>query len=137
MTRNLVLSTSFILLILFVGCNGNIKVSGKVQFPDGKTLERGEVVFQSKNHIAKGLIDKSGYFTIGGTKKGNGVPPDFYAVYIMGAVEQDTMFVPPNDAPDMKRYLSLVASPFTSAQTTPLHFKIDKRTHIDIFVEYP
>jgi hypothetical protein len=119
-----------ILLTVFIGCNNNIYISGRILFPDDQPLRKGEVVFQSETYITKSVLNQSGGFELK-------IPPGSYNVYILGAAEQDIIFVPPKNEPDTKKYLSLIAPSFGSATTTPLHCEIRKSTKQNFIVQYP
>ena len=76
----------FVLLGLLVlsGCAEKAKVSGTVTFPDGSTLEKGTVVFESNSVRVSGSI-KDGYYSLGEMKPGDGVPFGTYKGFITDA----------------------------------------------------
>ena len=81
---------AFILSCLLVlsGCSDKAKVTGTVKFPDGSTLNKGTVVFESDKTRVSGVI-KNGYFTLGEKKDGDGVPFGSYSGWITGALEAE------------------------------------------------
>jgi hypothetical protein len=71
-------------LILCLGCSQNIKISGHVKFDDGEPVSFGEVCFETAQNTFLGRLDPNGYYTVGNTKDGRGIPPDDYTVYLSG-----------------------------------------------------
>ena len=78
----------FLSVLVLPGCSQKAKVSGTVKFPDGSPLNKGTVVFESKDIRVSGVI-KNGYFSLGEKKDGDGVPFGTYKGWITGALEAD------------------------------------------------
>ena len=78
----------FLWALVLSGCSQKAKVSGTVKFPDGSTLNKGTVVFESSSLRVSGAI-KNGKFSLGEKKEGDGVPFGTYKGWITGAVEAE------------------------------------------------
>jgi len=50
--------------LILPGCSQKAKVSGTIKFPDGSTLNKGTVVFESQSVRVSGVV-KNGYFSLG------------------------------------------------------------------------
>lgn len=121
----------FSLLALSVGCGKNIPVKGSVSFEDGSPLECGTIFFQSDTCSAKGEIEAGGNFVIGSLKDRDGLPPGRYKVFIKGAVAIRPGFVPKLGSDDLG-YAPVIDENYSSAQTTPLEYDIDKKSFFEI-----
>ncbi|MDR0390765.1 MAG: carboxypeptidase-like regulatory domain-containing protein [Planctomycetaceae bacterium] len=135
MRFTMMLISVLFLLVLAVGCSGNMKVSGKVTFSDGTPLTSGEVRFESSGFLASGKIQSDGNYTIGTIYESDGIPNGSYRVSIYALEYPD---IPPDtdpaDAPSPK---SLVAEKFCSAETSGLTCEVNGTTKFDITVEKP
>lgn len=81
--RYLIFWGLFCLLFLAVGCNRNCGVKGRVVFSDDQTpLIRGTVCFVNEDGMARGIIDKNGYYVVGYTGKKDGLPRGSYKIYL-------------------------------------------------------
>ena len=130
---------------LFSGC-GNPRVIGHVQFDDGTPLTVGEVIFESATQQARGPIDKSGNYVMETIKKGDGVPPGNYRVYVGGAVEatgKQLLYYPggepiptptPRTYPEMR---SLIDLKHTNPATSGLTCDVKGSTKFNITVSKP
>jgi hypothetical protein len=125
----------YILIILFLfltGC-GQIKVSGKVTFPDGSPLTTGRVLFDDGKNNYSGMIQNDGSFSVGMLKDGQGIPRGKYNVAIVDAITEE---FPGPGVPPIVAYL--IASKFRSPRTSGLEYDIQKKTtDIHITVEKP
>lgn len=127
----------FLLSLCFVlGCGSNVGVTGKVTFPDGTPLDRGEVRFQKDDFVAAGKIEPDGSYRLGSLKKDDGIPPGLYTVAIVGAAE--TFPTPPGkgleDTPPPR---FLIDKRFTDAKTSGLSCEVRGKQRFDITVEHP
>ena len=124
------------LIALFVGCGKNSVVTGKVTFPDGSPLTEGNVLFESPEIMAKGVIQKDGsYAMFSGELKG--VPKGNYQVTIGVPMEKITPSgvdgVPPTIVPlDVS-----IDKKYFSPATSGLTCKVKGRTKFNITVEKP
>jgi hypothetical protein len=124
----------YILIILFLfltGC-GQIKVSGKVTFPDGSPLTTGRVLFADDKNNYSGKIQQDGSFSLGMLKDGQGIPRGKYKVAVVDAITEE---FPAPDKPPIVTYW--VAQKFCSPTTSGIEYDIQKRTtNISIVVEH-
>jgi hypothetical protein len=130
------MKTNFVtILLLFIflaiaGC-GEIKVGGKVTFPDGTPLSTGKIIFSDATHTFTAKIHKDGSFSLGKLKDGEGIPAGHYKV---GIGEAFTEEFPAADKPPIVTYL--IAEKFRSPETSGIEFDIQKKTtDIAIVVE--
>jgi hypothetical protein len=123
----------YILIILFLfltGC-GQIKVSGKVTFPDGSPLTTGRVIFANETNNYSGKIRQDGSFSIGMLKDGQGIPRGKYKVAVVDAITEE---FPEPRKPPIVTYL--IAQQFRSPTTSGIEYDIQKATtNISIVVE--
>lgn len=124
------------LLVCFVGCSGNSQVSGKVTFPDGAPLKKGEVRFVTSTFTGYGSIQDDGTYKISSSGTNDGVPNGSYNVYIINAVDQPEIDFSkdPGDAPPP---VNLIHSKFGSESTSGLSCEVKGKTTFDITVEKP
>ena len=134
-------------VVFAVGC-GDPKVTGKVTFPDGTPLTRGQVMFQKDGFVASADIRSDGTYSAGKNKDGDGIPPGKYEVFIAGASllggPQNVEAQPPSGlgsadprAHSMAQAISLVHSKYTSPNTSGLTVEVKGSTKFDIKVEPP
>jgi hypothetical protein len=111
---------SFILLLgcLFLaGCgHGQVPLSGKVTFQDGKPLKTGVVCFSTGTFMAEGRLNENGEYTVGSLKENDGLPLGTYKVFIQGAIEYNAK----------EQGVPLIHKKFTDPNTTPLSFEVKK-----------
>ncbi|MGN0910698.1 MAG: hypothetical protein ACI4NP_03965 [Thermoguttaceae bacterium] len=71
-----------------VGCwqPRQIKVSGRVAFPDGTPLTCGQVCFFDGYYLGRGDLDENGEYELRIFRKNDGVPPGVYQAYITSAI---------------------------------------------------
>jgi hypothetical protein len=124
-----------LLFILFVtGCGNNIKVSGKVTFPDGSPLSTGTVIFENEHNSFRGKIQKDGTFRLGHLKDGDGIIAGKYQVTIGDAVTRKLS----EDRRSITSTTFLVAEKFRLPKTSGIEYDIQKKiTNISIVVEPP
>jgi len=78
-----------LLVLVFVAGCGDPKVTGKVTFPDGTPLTKGQVMFQKEGFVGSANIQKDGTYSAGKLKDGDGLPPGQYEVFITGTAMYD------------------------------------------------
>ncbi|MDR1959459.1 MAG: carboxypeptidase-like regulatory domain-containing protein [Planctomycetaceae bacterium] len=127
--------TTGMICLLFgvlIGC-GHPRITGKVIFPDGTPLSKGQVVFENEKHTYTGKIREDGTFRMGVLKDGEGIPPGKYQVAVSGANDEEIF-----DPEQPPRVTPLIAARFRSPKTSGLEFDIQKSTtDISIVVEKP
>lgn len=125
-----------LLILAVLGCGGGQKthpVTGKVTFPDGTPLTKGEVVFEGAEYEARGQIKEDGTYELGSYEVDDGAPPGSYRVYLDGAAAgHSDDFEEGEDEPK-----PLVHPRFLSAETSKLECEVDGETTFDIAVEQP
>jgi hypothetical protein len=114
-----------ILIVTFLGCGSNIRISGTVTFSDdGSPVSAGEVLFDNGVHVAHGVIQENGKFVMGFEHANNGVPPGTYQVSIVRAVKllpnPDDIYPPP--------YEELIDKKYSDKKTSELSIIIDGST---------
>ena len=139
--------TLFCCVLITAGCGRNVKVTGKVSFPDGEPLSTGQVVFENGKISAMGKLSADGSYTLGTETEKNGIPPGKYRVYITGAVTYGDVPVPvstPGGAYDprgnsssLPASISLIDRKFRSAETSSLEVDVKGTMTYDIRVEKP
>ena len=85
---------ALILLCGVLGCGPNVKFGGRVTYSDDESpLTTGLVCFESGSFLARGELNKDGYYDLGSLALNDGIPKGEYRVYILGAefVEQVEM----------------------------------------------
>ncbi len=119
---------TLLILLLFVGCGGQVGVTGKVTFKeDGKPLTKGTVVFTKPLFMAGGVLNENGEYTLSSYKPGDGTQKGEYQVYITGAEE------PSDKEGEMPK--PLINEKFTSPETSGLKCTVSGATTFDITVE--
>ena len=68
--------------LLLQGCGNQVGVSGKVTFPDGAPLTRGEVRFQSPTFMASGNIQPDGSYVLSSLGTNDGIPRGTYTITV-------------------------------------------------------
>ena len=140
----------FVPLLVFAmmtGC-GDPKVTGKVTFPDGTPLTKGQVMFQKEGFIASGDIQKDGTYSAGKLKDGDGLSPGTYQVFISGAstYDEEELEKAKVQGEGLARSTAgfrtpiptdLVASKYKSPNSSGLTVEVKGRTKYDIKVEPP
>ncbi|MDR1480673.1 MAG: carboxypeptidase-like regulatory domain-containing protein [Planctomycetaceae bacterium] len=119
-------------ILFLTGC-GQIKVEGKVSFPDGAPLPVGKVVFEDSKSTFTANIKKDGTFRMGMLKDGEGIPAGKYKVAIADALGLEQ--AAPGKQPVQK---NLVAPKFRTTATSGIEYDIQKsQKDISIVVERP
>ncbi len=119
----------FFLLAMTVGCSENVSLSGRVTFSDdGTPLTHGTVVFDSGSFLARGTINKEGYFNVGSEKATNGIPPGTYKITLTNTDESRE--VPDRGMPGSMRRISIpvIHQKYSRSTTSGLEITIDKNT---------
>ena len=134
----------FLCVLVVAGCNRNVKVTGKVTFPDGKPLSTGQVVFENEKISAIGKLSEDGSYTLGTDKENNGLPRGKYRVFITGAVTYGEAPPLPTDMYGRRTSVSPLAPSITlidrkylSVETSGLEVDIQGARTYDIKVERP
>ena len=127
------------LLTFVVGCGGNPTVSGRVTFPDGTPLDRGEVIFEGSTSTALGIIQSDGTYTMFSGEL-RGVPRGTYAVSIGGFRAEYIEHPGDRDNPPRTEFFPLVIpvhERFLHPSTSGLTVDVTGRTTFNITVERP
>ena len=135
---------ALIVLFLATGCSNNLKVTGKVTFPDGSPLTVGKVVFETESFVASGPLQSDGTYTLGSVKENDGVPPGSYRVSISGAmVAGEAKNVTMKSAGGisstvpMSMYSSAVDTKFSRGETSGITCDVTKSMTFDFEVQPP
>ncbi|MDR1491195.1 MAG: hypothetical protein LBT05_00490 [Planctomycetaceae bacterium] len=85
--KNTYFISLILLLILSVGCSKNVKITGHVTFADnGEPVNFGAVCFETAENTFYGTLDQNGFYAVGDTHDGAGIPPGNYQVWLSGTV---------------------------------------------------
>jgi hypothetical protein len=127
---------SLVLVCLAIaGCGkGGAKVTGKVSFPDGSPLTKGEVIFQNDTAQYAGAINADGTYIMNGAVQGSGIPNGTYTVYVTGTTVVTATSPDPTLASAPKE---LVAAEFTSKSKSSLTCEVKGSMTHDIEVKAP
>ncbi len=122
------------------GCGNNIKVGGKVTFPDGTPLHTGTVIFETASHQFVGYIQPDGTYTVSGMKIGDGLPAGIYQIAVTGTSVYE--FIPsknPNsDTAGQEIEKRIVDQKYESPSTSGLTFEVTPNDRVfNITVEKP
>ena len=127
------LMLSFGLLCLFflaVGCGKNCSLKGKVVFSDDQTpLESGTVCLVSDQGIARGSIDKNGYYVVGSVGARDGLPPGNYRIYLT-----DTALIEENPG-GLPRITPRIDQKYAKPETSGLTVEVKSSTTYNIQVD--
>jgi len=128
-----------LILTLSLGCGKNCSVSGRVTFPDGTPLTMGEVAFETDVFYGSGRIDSDGYFKMGSSNPGDGIPRGTYRVSILNVMVPTEVFTAGPDRPPKLIFPKEwpIDQKFTSPGTSGLTCEVKGRTKFDITVEKP
>jgi hypothetical protein len=118
------------LFIFLSGCGDNVKLRGRVTFPDGEPLKTGTIYFSTPLFQARANIRPDGYYDAGSLSEKDGLPAGTYKVYIVGAIEE-------NEDPADETLRPLIAAEFVSEKTTPLEVTVPGENVYNITVEKP
>ena len=137
------LYTLFVVLLLS-GCSGNLKLGGKVSFPDGEPLSGGTIIFSNSERLARAFIKPDGTYDVGSLSEKDGLPPGKYKVYITGAVKvaekrKITLIGEGGATTEGEEDIleSLIAEKYTHRDTTPLEIDVPGERVYNITVERP
>ncbi|MDR1483471.1 MAG: carboxypeptidase-like regulatory domain-containing protein [Planctomycetaceae bacterium] len=75
-------------LIFVAGCSQNINVSGHVTFSDGEPVSFGSVVFETPKNCFSARLNDKGFYSVGDTKDGAGIPAGEYKIWLSGTDEE-------------------------------------------------
>ena len=145
--KKITIVVPLLVLIFLAGC-GDPKVTGKVTFPDGTPLTKGQVLFQKEGFVAAGDIRSDGTYSAGKNKDGDGLPPGKYEVFIAGATMAGELQNAPapseglgsadSRAHEMAETIHLVHRKYTNPNTSGLTVEVkNKAVKFDITVEPP
>ncbi len=121
------------------GCGNNIKVHGKVTFPDGTPLTKGVVCFQNEQFLSRGPIASDGSYRLGMERDGSGIQPGHYQVYIADAIEVEKLPPSVGDVTRIPKETPLIDWKFMDPRTAELQCDVAKgmKLPFDITVEPP
>jgi hypothetical protein len=127
-------STSILLWVIcfmalpLMGC-GNPNIYGKVVFSDDQSpVQYGVVNFVTDDFIARGQIDKNGYYRIGTTRAGNGLPAGEYKIYISST----TLSIHPDEGGG---YKTIIHPKYEKPETSGLELSVKGSQEFNIEVE--
>ena len=132
-----------LIILMAVGCGRNVKVTGKVTFPDGSPLTVGKVVFETDSFVATGPLLPDGTYTLGSIKAKDGVPPGTYRVAVAGAMQASGTQNMTSGSGNVSStiavtlYSPVIAKQFTSAETSGITCEVKKSMTFDFQVEPP
>lgn len=117
-----------LLSLICIGCGQNVPGEGTITFSDGQVVPTGSIFFSTAHYNYRGEI-KDGFFTLGGFRENDGLPPGTYNVYVIGSA--------PTDGSDQE--VPLFASKYTNAETSGLVAEVVKgqKNRFDFIVERP
>jgi hypothetical protein len=121
------------ILAFFIGCNKGNSVTGKVMFPDGSPLTRGEVTFSTPSFVAAGMIQPDGTYSIRANNMKEGIPAGTYSVTVKAY--EDIQANPDGIMEDIKPAKSLIDTKYTLPATSGLTCEVTGTTTFDINVE--
>ncbi|MDR2171490.1 MAG: hypothetical protein LBP59_15215 [Planctomycetaceae bacterium] len=87
MSRKIFIIVVLFQLFLSVGCSQNVKVTGNVTFTDGEPVKFGSVVFETPKNSYSARLNQDGFYSIGDTKDGAGIPEGDYKIWLAGTDE--------------------------------------------------
>jgi hypothetical protein len=141
MKNKLNLFFSGVLLLLLVGCSGNIKVNGTVKYVDGSTLTTGTVIFGNGKDQYQGDVKNDGTFRIEGVKAGSGIPKGQYKVWLANTTIVEYQMKKNSNGEEVadKRVETVhVTQQFNSPETSGLSAEVDaSHKTFDFIVEHP
>jgi len=119
--------------LLLQGCGNQVNVSGRVTFPDGEPLTRGEVRFQTPTFMATGDIQPDGSYVLSSLGTNDGIPRGTYTVTVSAFADTgSTAGMSPSDVPPAQ---SLIDLRFNSPATSGLSVDVQGTTVFDFEVE--
>jgi hypothetical protein len=121
------------ILALFIGCNKGNFVTGKVTFPDGSPLTRGEVIFATPSFVAAGMIHPDGTYSIRANNSKEGIPSGTYSVTVKSY--EDIQENPNGIMENLKPAKSFIDTKYTSPATSGLTCEVTGTMTFDINVE--
>lgn len=135
------LSLLFIALLLttfFVGCSGNVKITGRVTYENGQPLTIGQVVFSDGYYMAKSDLDKNGEYSLHSLRRNDGIRKGQYNAYIVSAFrfEKTAPIQDPLQNYRFDKPVLLIDMQHTNPDTSGWTFDLQKSQRID-FVVYP
>ena len=120
--------------LLLQGCGNQVSVKGKVTFPDGAPLTRGEVRFQTGTYMATGNIQPDGTYILSSLGTNDGILKGAYAVTVL-AFEESSGGTLSGDVESVKPPESLIDLKFNSPNTSELTCDVQGATEFNITVE--
>jgi len=133
MMKKLLSLPLFLIIVAAAGC-GDPTVTGKVTFPDGTPLTKGQVMFQKEGFVASGNIRSDGTYSAGKLKDGDGLPPGKYQVFITGTSVLGGAGSSPST---MSPQRNLINIKYTAPNTSGLTVEVNGKTEFNITVEPP
>jgi hypothetical protein len=115
-------------ILVFAGCNRNVKTEGTVKFSDGELITTGYVYFSNGQTAGRGEIQSDGTYSTGMLKSGEGLPPGQYKIYFSGG---------PMDTSTNPDGISIIDPKYFTYAETPLSVNITdgKTESFDIIAE--
>jgi hypothetical protein len=120
-------------LVFFIGCSKGNSVTGKVTFPDGSPLTRGEVIFSTPSFVAAGMIQSDGTYSIRANNMKEGIPSGTYSVTVKAY--EDIQENPDGIMENLKPAKSLIDTKYASSATSGLTCEVKGTMTFDINVE--
>ena len=132
------------LVLLFAGCGPNVKLGGRVTFPDGEPLTAGTIIFSNADFLARANLKADGTYDVGSLSQKDGLPPGKYRVYIIGTekVVGKRPFVRYNESGTKINDEEDILEPqiplkYAHRDTTPLEIEVPGQNVYNITVERP
>jgi hypothetical protein len=118
-------------------------VKGKVTFPDGTPLTRGDVQFMTPTIVASGTIQPDGTYIIGSKKNNDGLPKGTYTVTVRAHEEIGSDVKIPDTVSDARvdagkrpvQVPSLIDLKYSSPESSGLSCNVQGATVFNITVE--
>jgi hypothetical protein len=121
------------ILICSIGCSKGNSVTGKVTFPDGSPLTRGEITFSTPTFVAAGMIQPDGRYSIRANNMKEGIPSGTYSVTVKAYEEAQEN--PDGMMENLKPAKSLIDTKYASPNTSGLTCEVTGTMTFDINVE--
>jgi hypothetical protein len=139
MKKRLLLIYILLILSVSIGCSKNIKVTGHVTFTDGEPVNFGSVCFETSENTYSARLDKNGYYSIGDTKDGAGIPEGAYRIWLSGTVLTEDIPNKNNDGYFEVKETMRVHPKYTLPNHDSLKFEVKRggKTTFDFTVERP
>ena len=121
--------------LLLQGCGNQVRVKGKVTFPDGAPLSHGSVRFQNATHMASGGIQPDGSYTLSSVGTNDGIPKGTYTVTVVAFESAGSTTGVDLEKESLPPPKSLIDLKYNSPETSGLTCDVQGATVFDIPVE--